>query len=228
MSEKREKISGLREIIANRMKLSLQSTAQYTLETKANVTSLLRQRREMDKEKRVSVTDILLKVVAETLLEFPYMNGTSTETEIALESEVNIGLAVATDNGLMVPVIHNVESMTLAEISVAAKEAAARAKIGRLKRQEFSGGTFTISNLGMFGIEHFTPVINLPEIAILGVGAAVETPHPCDDGADGVEWVNMLPLSLTIDHRVVDGADAARFLAGLVERLSTVDLKNYQ
>ncbi len=206
-------LNGMRKIIAARMSMSLQQTAQYTLECKADATRLLAQRAALPREKRASVTDMLVKVVADCLQTYPYMNGTSDDKNIYWNSEVNMGLAVATQNGLMVPVLHDAGAKSLEEISAAAKDLAARAKIGKLRVAEFSGGTFTISNLGMYGIEHFTPVINAPEIAILGVGKTVQTAVQGKDG--GIEWRDLLPLSLTIDHRCVDGSDAADFLRAI-------------
>ncbi len=213
---------GMRGIIASRMQASLQSTAQYTLEIRADATSLLQQRSAIPKEKRASVTNLLIWLVADCLQKYPYMNGTSDEKNIYLNSEVNMGIAVATPNGLMVPVMHDVCSKSIDEISVSARDLAERAKIGKLRVKEFSGGTFTISNLGMYGIEHFTPVINAPEIAILGVGNTIMTPVPGKE--EGVEWHSMLPLSLTIDHRCVDGSDAADFLRAIKNSIEECNL----
>lgn len=223
MSQTIVPLKGMRGIIAARMSTSLQTTAQYTLDCRADITNLLRQRSTIPKEQRPSITNILLKVTADTLKECPYMNGTSDKDNIYLESEINLGIAVATDNGLMVPVLHHADSLEFEKMREQTADLIERAKAGKLKVSEFSGGTFTVSNLGMFGIEFFTPVINVPELAILGVGKTIRTAVPGEDGE--IMWRDFLTFSLTSDHRAVDGSDAAAFLKKLCKNLAEIELK---
>lgn len=165
---------------------------------------------------RPSYTDMLVKAVAKTLAEFPRVNSRWTEQGIEIVKDINVGVAVALgetgDDGLVVPVIRNADRLSLIEIAQRTSAIAERARQRRLTQDEFSGGTFTITNLGMFGIGAFTPIINPPEAAILGVGQIAPRPMVCDTV---VVVRSMVTLSLTIDHRIVDGAAGAVFLRRL-------------
>lgn len=207
-------MSGIREIIAERMTLSLQTNASVTLHTEVDATAFVELRGMLNdklqaREINLTYTDLLVKVVANALREHPRINATLTDQGIHLLSEINIGVAVALEDGLVVPVVRNVDKERLSEISTQVKDFAERARRNQLTPGELQGGTFTITNLGNFGIDAFTPIINPPESAILGVGRILKKPVVHNDE---IVIRGMLTLSLTFDHRVVDGAPAAQFL----------------
>jgi pyruvate dehydrogenase E2 component (dihydrolipoamide acetyltransferase) len=169
-----------------------------------------------DTDGKVSVTDLLVRACAVVLRAHPQVNSSWAGDKILHHRGVHIGVAVATDEGLIVPVVRDTDRKTLREIAAEARALAERAHAGTLATPEFSGGTFTISNLGMYAVDHFTALINPPEAAILAVGAA--TPEPVvRDGEVVVR--SILKLTLSVDHRVVDGAPAAAFLRELKEVL---------
>ncbi len=207
-------MSGIREIIAERMTLSVQTNANVTLHTEVDATGFVKLRRMLNdklqaREVSLTYTDLLVKVVANALREHPRLNATLTDDGIHLLSEINIGIAVALEDGLVVPVVRNADKGGLAEISAQVRGFAERARSNQLTPGELQGGTFTITNLGNFGIDAFTPIINPPESAILGVGRILKKPVVHDDE---IAIRRMLTLSLTFDHRVIDGAPAAQFL----------------
>ena len=207
-------MDGIREIIADRMTLSLQTNASVTLHTEVDATAFVELRGMLNeklqaREVSLTYTDLLVKVVANALREHPRLNATLTDEGIHLLPEINIGVAVALEDGLVVPVVRNADKERLSEISTQVKDFAERARGNQLTPGELQGGTFTITNLGNFGIDAFTPIINPPESAILGVGRILKKPVVDDDE---IVIRSMLTLSLTFDHRVVDGAPAAQFL----------------
>ena len=207
-------MDGIRGIIAERMTLSLQTNASVTLHTEVDATAFVELRGMLNdklqaKDVSLTYTDLLVKVVANALREHPRLNATLTDEGIHLLQEINIGVAVALEDGLVVPVIRNADRERLSEISTQVKDFAERARSNQLTPGELQGGTFTITNLGNFGIDAFTPIINPPESAILGVGRILKKPVVHEDE---VVVRSMLTLSLTFDHRVVDGAPAAQFL----------------
>ncbi|HET8616353.1 MAG TPA: dihydrolipoamide acetyltransferase family protein [Actinomycetales bacterium] len=161
---------------------------------------------------KVSVTDLLVRVCALVLRQHPEVNASWGGDAILRHRRVNVGVAVAMDDGLIVPVVHDADTLPLADIAARTRDLAERARAGRLKPDEFSGGTFTISNLGMYGIDHFTAVVNPPEAAILAVGAGTQEPV-VRDGEVVVRTI--IKLTLTSDHRVLDGATSAAFLRDL-------------
>ena len=209
-------MSGLRRIIADRMLASDTATARVTLITEADATSFVEAREQL----KTSVSedwgfapgynDLLGVIVARALREFPYMNARLTD-EQAIEqlSYVNLGMAVDTERGLLVPVIRNADERGLRDFGAEFRSLVERARVGKSLPDDLSGGTFTITNLGMYDIDAFTPIINLPEAAILGVGRILPKPV-VHEGQIVVR--QMWTLSLTFDHRLVDGAPAARFL----------------
>lgn len=206
--------SGIRKIIADRMTMSVQTNASVTLHTEVDATALVELRelfadRLQEQGVKLTYTDLLLKIIANTLQKHPRLNATLTEKGIQLLPDINIGVAVALEDGLVVPVIRNVDKIGLAAISEQVKTAAEKARNNQLTPGELQGGTFTMTNLGNFGIDAFTPIINPPECAILGVGRILKKPIVHNDE---VVIRSMLTLSLTFDHRVVDGAPAAQFL----------------
>lgn len=208
-------LSGLRAIIAERMAHSAQTTAAVTLQSEVDATELVavreRLKAALEKELGFSVgyNDLLAVIVARCLVEFPYMNARLEAEGIRRLPEVNLGLAVDSDRGLLVPVVHGAQGLRLRELAVRFRDLVARARAGKALPDELSGGTFTITNLGMMGVDMFTPIINLPECAILGVGRIRPEPAVVD-GQVAVR--QRMWLSLTFDHRLVDGAPAARFL----------------
>ena len=207
-------MGGIREIIAERMTMSLQTNASVTLHTEVDATGFVELRGMLNdklqaKEVSLTYTDLLVKVVANALGEHPRLNATLTDEGIHLLPEINIGVAVALEDGLVVPVVRNADKERLSEISEQVRDFAERARSNQLTPGELQGGTFTITNLGNFGIDAFTPIINPPESAILGVGRILKKPVVQDDE---IVVRSMLTLSLTFDHRVVDGAPASQFL----------------
>lgn len=207
-------VSGMRRTIAERMHRSLQSTAQLTMTTQADVTELTRLRSAAD---GISHTDLLVRACALALAEHPGLNAVMTGTEIRRYRAAHIGIAVAVPDGLVVPVLRDAGTLTLAQIARATKDLVARAREGRLAPADLDGGTFTITSLGGYGIDSFTPILNPPQVAILGVGRIAEQPGRRDGQLD---WRQVMTLSLTVDHRAVDGVPAAVFLQDLAGRLA--------
>ena len=219
-----EPMSNVRRVIAKSMTASLSEMAQLTLNASFDATALLAYRKTL-KEKgetmglsKVTINDMVLFAVAKILPQFPDINANLVDGKFRRFAHANVGMAVDTDRGLLVPVIFGAEKMTLSELSANAKRLAAGAKEGNLSPDEMSGGSFTVSNLGSLGVESFTPVINPPQTAILGVCCTVNRLR-----ADGTVYPAM-GLSLTFDHRAVDGAPAARFLKELCTALESFDL----
>ena len=214
------RLEGIRGAIASRMLQSLQTMAQVTLTTEAVVTEAMTLRRGLSRhqaEGRISPLHLVIKAAAEALKRHPRLNALQQEDHAVLVEEINIGLAVALEEGLVTPVIRLASDKPLGQLAAEGRDLAARTREGRLRPEEATGGTFTITNLGPNGIDAFTPIINPPQVAILGVGRVVEKPV-IDDGQI-VKGATMY-LSLTFDHRIVDGAPAAEFLQtvkGLLE-----------
>ena len=203
-------MSGMRKAIARNMLNSHMTSPTVTFNLGIDMTELKRLREQLKGEEiKVSYTDILVKVVAVALTEFPLLNCSVEDNKIIYKHYVNMGVAVALDNGLVVPNIPDADKKSLTEISAEVKELAKLAREGGLPMDRLKGGTFTITNLGMYGIESFTPIINQPEVAILGVNT-MEDKVVVVDGEICVRPI--MNLSLTADHRVVDGSVAAQFL----------------
>lgn len=209
-------LTGLRAIIAERLSQGWRERPQVTLTTDADATALvaLRQQAIDALGEKISYNALLVWLVARALVEHPALNARLTERGIEQIPAVNIGVAVDTERGLLVPVVPNAQALDLLAIHQTLRAAAERAIAGRSLPDDLSGGTFTITNLGMYGIDAFTPIINPPECAILGVGRIVARPV----GLNGqIVLREMVALSLSFDHRLVDGAPAARFLARVRE-----------
>jgi pyruvate dehydrogenase E2 component (dihydrolipoamide acetyltransferase) len=201
---------GMRKVIADRMMESLHNSAQLAHKMKVDMTEIIRLRESYKQEGiKISINDVLIKIVSQTLLEFPMLNASLTEEGILTHNYVNMGIAVAVENGLIVPVIRDADLLALKEISASGSVLVDKAKSGSLETEDYTGGTFTISNLGMFDIDEFTAIINPPESAILAVGKIEKVPVVRDDE---IVIRPIMTLSLTYDHRVVDGAPAAQFL----------------
>jgi pyruvate dehydrogenase E2 component (dihydrolipoamide acetyltransferase) len=205
---------GMRKTIAARMHQSLRDTAQLTISTEADVTAAVDFRTRQGRDFDFTYTDLLIHAVARALLRHPRMNSRLSEDAIVMLPDVNIGMAVALDEGLIVPVIRAADRRSLREIAAATKELGEKARTGGLKLEEVSGGTFTVTNLGTWGVDAFTPILNLGETGILGVGRIVEKPAVF---RGEISRRSMLTLSLTFDHRVIDGAPAASFLQSVIE-----------
>jgi pyruvate dehydrogenase E2 component (dihydrolipoamide acetyltransferase) len=212
-----------RRITAERMALSARTVARVTLHTEVDASELVRLRTrllptyEARYNVRLSYNAILLKVVAAALVLHPHLNARWTDQGLELVESINIGAAVAVADGLVVPVVREADRKSLAHIAVELQKLVEKANQDKLTPDEMSGGAFTITNLGAFGIDSFTPIVNPPEIAILGVGRMVEKPV----GRKGeIALCPMMTLSLSFDHRAVDGAPAARFLQAIGQLLS--------
>jgi pyruvate dehydrogenase E2 component (dihydrolipoamide acetyltransferase) len=208
-------ITAVRRAIAERMTAGAHTAAPVTLTTEADATELVRLRDQIRDDGRQAVPsyiDLLAKVVAVALAEHPMLNARLDGDVIRQSAAVNMGIAVDTERGLLAPVLRDVGARPLRQIAVESAALIERARAGRLTVDELSGGTFTITNLGMYEIDAFTPIINLPECAVLGVGRIVPKQVVVDATAERVAIRHMVYLSLTFDHRLVDGAPAARFL----------------
>ena len=214
-------VKGMRKTIAQRMHQSLQESAQLTMDMAAVMDDAVKLReqliREWDGAARPTFTDLVIKAAAKALQKHPLMNSQFGGTGIQLLNEIHVGIAVALPEGLVVPVVRDADQLSLKEIAIESARLATSARNGTLGLDDYAGGTFTISALGMFGVDSFTPIINQPQSGILGVNRIL----------DGVAWEGETPirqkqmnLSLTWDHRVLDGAPAAEFLQTVVEYLS--------
>lgn len=215
----------IRRVIAQNMLHSLQSTAQLTLNSAFNASGIqaLREgfKREQGEMKKVTIGDLILYGVSRTLKEFPYMNAWMPSEEEAVEFEdVNLGVAVDTDRGLMVPTIMAADTKSLKEISDELKALAAECREGNISPDKLKEATFTVTNLGAYGIRTFTPVLNPPQVGILGVGSI---DYMVKKTKEGLLYYPACSLSLTVDHRYVDGGPAARFLKKLCENLETIE-----
>ncbi|MEK4300839.1 dihydrolipoamide acetyltransferase family protein [Oceanobacillus sp. FSL W8-0428] len=219
---KRIKLKGLRKAVADKMVESVQTIPHVTLTSDVDMTNVIALRKsllpvvEKDTGYHLSFTEVIIKAVASALCKHPELNASLIGDEIVMNKEVNIGLAVAVENGLIVPSIKDVNQKGLAELTQISKELGRKARENKLKPDEMQGSTFTISNLGMYAIDAFTPIINGPETAILGVGRITEKAV----AVDGELAVRpMMVLSLSFDHRAIDGAPAAAFLTNLKTNL---------
>jgi pyruvate dehydrogenase E2 component (dihydrolipoyllysine-residue acetyltransferase) len=210
------RITPTRRVIAERMRHSLSTTAPVTLTTTADATNLVDFRQEMKTrqgEKAPGFTDFFVKLAAVALAGHPRLNSRWENDGIVQLREIHIGIAVDTEAGLMAPVIRDVPELTLDEVADRSRDLIDRTRKGTLKIKEMEGGTFTITNLGAFGVDVFTPIIHWPQCAILGIGQIRRQPVVVNDQ---VVVRDQFTLSLTFDHRIADGADAARFLQTLV------------
>ncbi len=215
--DKRIPHTAVRKVIARRMLESKQTVPHFYLTMEMEIDALLAARAAINvvaekKGAKVSVNDMVIKACAKALRDHPECNASWTEDEMIQYGAVDISVAVATDRGLITPIVRNADMKGAAQISVEMKDLAARAKVGKLKLEEFQGGCFTISNLGMFGITHFSAIINPPQAMILAVGAGEER-VVARKGQAVVR--TMMNLTLAVDHRAVDGAMGAQFMQTL-------------
>ncbi|HBX68439.1 MAG TPA: hypothetical protein DEH25_03385 [Chloroflexi bacterium] len=210
---------GMRRTIAERMTANYQNVPHIKFTSRVIMSGITEARNtlnavaEKSGAQKISVTALLVKQIATTLRRHPYLNSSLKGDEILLHQDINIGVAVALENGLIVPVVKNADKKGLAEIAAEVNDLAARARAGKLVNADVKGGTFTISNLGPFGIEQFDAIINAPEAAILAIGATQLEAIPDESGQ--IVARPIMRMTLSADHRIVDGAVAARFVAEL-------------
>jgi pyruvate dehydrogenase E2 component (dihydrolipoamide acetyltransferase) len=221
-------LSPLRKIIARRVQESAQQKPHIHIFSEIEVDSLLKiqhSEKLASKKIKITLTDLLIKITAKALSEFPRFNATlvSENGELILRKykRMNIGLAVSTDKGLVVPVVQDVGNKSLTEVAEQTKQLVARASENKLSGKEISGGSFTVSNLGMYGVQSFIPIINPPEVAILAIGSIQEK---LTLQKDKVKTVSVMSVCLGMDHRAVDGADGAGFLQRLKELAEDPDM----
>ena len=217
------RISGVREKIARRLRESLAGTAQYTLHSSADARGLLMLRARIKaatSAPEININDLMTFCTVQALLEAPHLNVLFVDGTIRQGRGVHIGFACDTPRGLLVPVVHDAQTLTAAALAGRIKELSSQAVAGTISADDLSGGTFTISNLGGLGIESFTPVLNPPQVAILGVNA-IQLMAVRKGGM--VEFIDSIGLSLTLDHQVIDGAPGARFLKVLREKIENVE-----
>jgi pyruvate dehydrogenase E2 component (dihydrolipoyllysine-residue acetyltransferase) len=210
----RTPVRGARKTIAERMHASLRDTAQLTITTEADVTPATELRARLKNDFDVTYTDMLVHAAARALLRHPRVASRLEGTDLVAPSEINVGIAVALSEGLIVPVIRDAARKALREIAIEAKALGEKARTGHLKLEDVTGGVFTITNLGTYGVDAFTPILNQGETGILGVGRIVEKPAIY---RGEIARRAMMTLSLTFDHRAVDGAPAAEFLQTVIE-----------
>jgi pyruvate dehydrogenase E2 component (dihydrolipoamide acetyltransferase) len=206
------RLGGIRQTIATRMLQSLQSMAQVTLTTEVDVSDAMKLREGLARhwpDAGLSPLHLVLKATARALKEHPRMNAIQREHEVELVREINLGVAVSLPEGLIVPTIRRADEKPLTQLARETHDLADKARGGRASYEEVTGGTFTITNLGPYGIDAFTPIINAPQVGILGVGRVLEKPVVYQGE---ITKRSMMFLSLTFDHRVIDGAPAAEFL----------------
>jgi len=209
-------ISKLRAAIGNRMQGSWQEIPHFFITTEYDVGEMLKTRkqlnRELPDEEKVSVNDFIIRASALALKEYPNLNASISGKELTRHGDINIGVAVAVENGLLTVVVKNADQKPLRQISVEAKAMIERVKEGKVRNEDIEGSTFTISNLGMYNVEDFVAIINPPEAAILAIGTAKEVPI-VEDGELGIGW--RMKCTLSADHRITDGAEAAEFMQHL-------------
>jgi pyruvate dehydrogenase E2 component (dihydrolipoamide acetyltransferase) len=222
------KTSKIRTIIADRMMQSLSQSAQLTMTAYANASGILALRKKLKakqedlKIEKITINDLVAFALARTLVNFPECNAIFANSTLRQFDHVHLAVAVDTPRGLMVPVIRFADTLSLNEIARQVKVLAKQCNEGSINPDLLSGGTITISNLGIYGIDSFTPVLNLPQVTLLGINGIAPRACEKDNGSYAIE--PHVGFSLTIDHRYVDGAPAARFLKALCNAVEDIDL----
>lgn len=216
-------LRGIRGMIADKMQKSLQESAQLTHHASCDMSALQAKKQALTEiGEKVSVEDLIIYALVKTLQTHPYMNGVLKDRTIELSKAIHLSIAIALDNNLLVaPALFDTQDKTVQQLRAGRKDLAERAKSNKLTVTEMTGGTFTISNLGLSRVQYFTPILNTPQMAILGIGQITQTAQPAADGS--VLWKPMMGLSLTFDHRAIDGAPAAQFLSDLCNTIETFD-----
>jgi pyruvate dehydrogenase E2 component (dihydrolipoamide acetyltransferase) len=220
-----ELMSGVRKRTAERMCASLATTAQYTMNTSADATALLALRARIKEAAAqavpdININEILMFCTVKALVEMPQVNVAVVDGKIYRHAAIHLGFACDTEKGLLVPVLRDAQKLSLVELAVKTKALARAASEGSVSVDDLTGATFTVSNLGNLGIESFTPILNPPQAAILGIDAITLRPVR---RSHGVEFVDYIGLSLTCDHQIIDGAPGARFLKLLKQKIEAVD-----
>ncbi len=221
-------LKGIRKLIAERMKESLAISAQLSYDASASATALLALRARLKATDPslglsvVTIGDLVGLITARVVANYPALNAHLADNVLRSYADVHLGMAVDTPRGLLVPTIRNANAMGLRQFAATTKDLAAQAQSGKISPDLLAGATFTVTNLGSFGIESFTPIVNQPQTGILGINAIVPRAVANQDGSVGVE--QRISFSLTADHQVVDGADAARFLRDLTTAIASADL----
>ena len=209
--------SGMRKAIARRLTESKSTVPHFYLSAPVLADEMLAYRTKLNAwaPKKISVTDLILKTVDAAFQDVPGANCIWTDTAIRQFSDVDVSIAVATDNGLVTPVVRGINHMSLSQLNTATADLIDRARIGRLKQNEIEGGTFSVTNLGMYGTDEFSAILNPPQSAILAVGAAKQKPVVIDGE---IMVASVINFTLSVDHRAIDGALAAEWLAAFVKR----------
>jgi pyruvate dehydrogenase E2 component (dihydrolipoamide acetyltransferase) len=215
-------MSKMRQVIAERLTRSMNTAPHWYVSVSVDMGDLIALRAALNaKGATYTVTDFISEAVVLSLREFPAVNSSTDGKSTRWNARVNLGLAVSLDVGLVVPVVFNADELTMAELSARAKELSVKARAGKLAPDEMSGSTFTISNLGMMDVENFAAIINLGEAAILAVSSIIETPV----ARNGHVVVRpMMKMTVSSDHRLIDGAMAARFINAIKKKLEDVEL----
>lgn len=226
IAEKPQEMSTMRKVIAQRLSQSKQTIPHFYVSVSIDMTDVLDFRKQLkDEGINLSVNVFVLKAIAMTLKEFPYVNASTDGSRIIRKSKVNVGVAVSIDNGLVVPVVRNADKKALDEIHAEVAELAEKARTGKLALAEMQGGSFTISNMGMLNVENFGAIINPGEAAIMAVASTIPTPVVKDMS---IVIRQMMKVTLSADHRVVDGAMAAEFVNAVKAKLESADFWKQQ
>lgn len=217
-------LRGVRGAIAKKMQQSLQTSAQLTLHAEANISPLLDLKRQLSEHgENISLQDLLHYVVIATLKKHMDLNARVEDNKIVYHRDINLSFALSLDdNILMTPTIFSAQNFTASELQQARQIASKKAKNNELKPNDYIGGTITVTNLGLTRVKHFTPILNTPQIAIVGLGATNECVKLNAKGE--LEVVKMMGLSLTIDHRAIDGSPAANFLSDICTHIEEIIL----
>lgn len=214
--EKTVPYGGVRKIIGDRLSESKFTAPHLYFTDSVDMTEFFAFRKLLNEksDRKIAASDLMIKAASQALIKFPEMNAALEGDTIIYYKSTNIGMAVAGENGLVVPVVKNAQDKTLSRIAEETRDLVERGQSGRLKPEEYSGGTFSLSNLGMFGIGNFTAIINPPEAAILSVSSVRKTPVVVTDaeGEDTIAIRPMMNIQLSVDHRIIDGLLASRFV----------------
>ncbi len=213
--------TAMQRAVARRMTESKQNVPHFYLESEVDMTKAIELRREINRSlgeggTKVSINDLIVKACAASLVEHPQFHRSWIGDRIVEHEHAHVGIAVALDDGLIVPVLRDADRLTLTEIAVATRDIVSRARSGKVRQKEIEGGTFTVSNLGMFGVTSFQAIINPPEPGILAVGRTIERPV-VHEGQ--IQARPIMSVTLSVDHRAASGADGARVLQSIVRRL---------
>ncbi|MEL6270442.1 MAG: dihydrolipoamide acetyltransferase family protein [Chloroflexota bacterium] len=204
----------MRKRIAQRMQESFRDAPHIFFDATVDMRGILALRQRIKaQDEKLSVTSVIVKACAWTLMQHPMMNATFDGQSITVWDAAHVGVAVALDNGLIVPVVHNADKLSLRQIQQQITDLAGRARDGKLTPDDMQGGTFTVSNLGMFGVDRFTAIVNPPQVAIVAVGRTVEQFVPDENGNPVL--VPQMNITVSADHRVVDGAQVGQFIGDL-------------